>query len=79
MLQYTAAGIPVLTTEFGNRGLGFRPGEHMWQATLAEFSAIIRQLNGLDSEQLEAVVRRARRLTERLYDWQVIADGIRLS
>jgi len=34
MLRYAASGIPILTTEFGNRGLAFRPGEYLWQALI---------------------------------------------
>lgn len=83
MLRYAAAGIPILTTEFGNRGLAFRPGEHLWQAPIDEFPAAIRRLGeGLEDKQenepIEAVVRRARELVESRYDWQLIADGIEL-
>jgi len=83
MLQYTAAGIPILTTEFGNRGLAFCPEEHLWQAPIDEFPAAIRRLRGgLEGKQedgrIEAVVRRARELVESRYDWQTIADKIEL-
>ncbi|WP_141699301.1 glycosyltransferase family 4 protein [Candidatus Thiosymbion oneisti] len=84
MLQYAAAGIPILTTEFGNRGLELRPGEHLWQAPISDFPAAIRRLReGLKGErkdeQIEATVRRARELVESRYDWQMIADGIDIS
>jgi len=83
MLRYAAAGISILTTAFGNRGLAFRPEEHLWQAPIDEFPATIRHLReGLESkhedEPIKAMVRQARELVESRYDWRTIADGIEL-
>jgi len=58
MLQYATAGIPILTTEFGNRGLAFRPGEHLWQAPVGDFPAAIRRLGeGLKGKQKDEQIK----------------------
>ncbi len=47
MLDYAASGTPILTTEFGNRGLTFKPGEDVIVAEPAEFPAVINRLSAL--------------------------------
>ena len=50
----------------------------LWEALLTEFSSAIGQIRCLDANERDAVVLRARDLTEGLYAWRVIADGIEL-
>ncbi len=78
MLHYAAAGVPMLSTPFGNRGLAFRDGEHLWLAELDGFAAAIGRILSTDALGRESRVEAARALTERLYDWRAIAAGIDL-
>lgn len=76
MLHYAAAGLPILTTEFGNRGLDFIQGEHIWQDELEDFPRQLDALSTTDSQTLERITRNARALTEQTYDWDAIAKRI---
>jgi glycosyltransferase involved in cell wall biosynthesis len=73
MLDYLAAGVPVVSTEVGARGLQLDPERHVRIATLREFgSAIMATLR----EPLEAARARAiqaRRHVEGCFDWEVVA------
>ncbi|NEX17195.1 MAG: glycosyltransferase [Halochromatium sp.] len=72
MLHYAAAGIPILSTPFGNRSLRLRDGEHLWCAELPVFARQIPVILDAETEQQERV-RAARRCVERGYDWPIIA------
>ncbi len=54
MLDYAAAGTPILSTEFGNRGLVFEPEEDLLIAPVEAFGKVIRQLA---QEKREAGIR----------------------
>lgn len=69
MLDYTASGVPVLTTPFGNRGLGFDT-RHLWLAELEEaMDTALQRLLALPLAARWPRVIAARRLTERRYAW----------
>ncbi|MBK5938438.1 glycosyltransferase family 4 protein [Halochromatium roseum] len=76
MLHYAAAGLPILTTPFGNRGLVFRAGKHLECADLSELPAALSRLLVDQRDGLEARARAARVLTERHYDWRLIAKSV---
>ncbi|NBC88499.1 MAG: glycosyltransferase [Alphaproteobacteria bacterium] len=76
MLHYAAAGLPILSTGFGLRGLALRPLEHLWQAETHAFPAALRALRETDAAALGAMTERARLLVEQRYDWRVIAAGV---
>ncbi|PID42487.1 MAG: glycosyltransferase [Proteobacteria bacterium] len=44
MLDYAASGTPILTTAFGNRGLTFKPGEHLIVAESGRFPEVLASL-----------------------------------
>ena len=44
VLEYMAAGVPVLSTEFGVRGLSVKNGEHVHIAELSQFGQAIRNI-----------------------------------
>ncbi|MBZ9540437.1 glycosyltransferase [Modicisalibacter tunisiensis] len=69
MLDYTASGVPVLTTPFGNRGLDF-PDEAVWLAEPDAFADTLRALLDAGDDERQARVARARELTERQFSWQ---------
>lgn len=73
MLEYCAAGIPVLTTEFGLRGLSLRTGDHVWGARLEDFPEVLLEMSHRSLE-LRTRSEAARQLVERHYDWDVIAE-----
>jgi glycosyltransferase involved in cell wall biosynthesis len=75
MIEYLAAGVPVVTTPIGARGLEVVSGEHAIVAPLEEFPAAIARL--LRDGPLRATLRsRGRRLAEERYDWSEIADAM---
>ena len=75
MLDYTASGVPVLTTPFGNRGLDFDAGQ-VWLAEKADWPSALKRL--LDSPEAvrQARVASARARTEQAFDWAVAARQI---
>jgi glycosyltransferase involved in cell wall biosynthesis len=76
VVEYLAAGLPVLSTPLGTRGLAVRPGEHLWTAPVEELpSAIAAALRR--PEEGAAMAARARRLVEEELDWSVIGGRFR--
>lgn len=76
MLDYLAAGVPVLSTTVGARGLRLDPELHVRIAALRDFPAAIRAL--LD-EPLAEARRRAlsgRAYVEEHFDWGAVAGGL---
>lgn len=73
MLDYFAAGAPVLSTPLGARGIEVEPDENVFIAELEEFSSRLRQLLSSDDNGLPEVAAAARNLVEREYSWPVIA------
>ncbi len=68
MLDYTASGVPVLTTPFGNRGLEF-PESAVWIAETEHFAKALQKLIASDDDARQAQVERARELTEKHFSW----------
>lgn len=68
MLDYTASGVPVLTTPFGNRGLEF-PRHAVWQAECDTQAETLGRLLATDDAHRETAVGHARAITERDYAW----------
>ncbi|MCE5308856.1 MAG: glycosyltransferase [Acidobacteriales bacterium] len=77
MLDYLAAGVPVLSTPFGARGLNLRDGEHGWLAPLERFPTAIQRIAGTSDSDLAAMVERARGYAVRLFAWEVVAEQLR--
>ena len=75
MLDYTASGVPVLTTPFGNRGFDFDE-RHLWLAELDRLAAALERLLATPRPAQEARVARARRLTQDAYAWHRIAPRL---
>ncbi|MGI0490373.1 glycosyltransferase family 4 protein [Alkalinema pantanalense CENA528] len=74
MLEYFAAGIPVISTPFGVRGLGVHNQEHCMIADLNNFPAAIAHLQTEAIEQRQKRVRLAHQHVETAFDWAIIAD-----
>ena len=75
MLDYMAAGVPVLSTGFGARGLEIEPERHFVLAEKPDFAAALARIAGMSEAELETMILAARAAVEATYSWQVIADA----
>tara|TARA_R110001599_G_scaffold60939_2_gene169242 strand:- start:4492 stop:5667 length:1176 start_codon:yes stop_codon:yes gene_type:complete len=75
MLDYTASGVPVLTTPFGNRGLDFT-SQQVWLAEKAEWPAALKALLASTPEERQAKVADAHQRTAHYFDWSVAVHRI---
>jgi glycosyltransferase involved in cell wall biosynthesis len=75
MLEYMAAGLPVVSTPFGARGLGLGDGRYTTIAELDCFMDAIQGLAARSAEDIEAQRCAARRYVEEVFDWQVIVTN----
>lgn len=73
MLDYFAAGIPVVSTMFGARGLAIQPEVH-FLASDGGLATALDRLGQLDDTRLSSMIASARRLVEEHYSWKVIAE-----
>jgi glycosyltransferase involved in cell wall biosynthesis len=76
MLDYMAAGVPVLSTRFGARGLGVEDRTHARLAPLIEFPRVIEEMRAQPEEATASMVQRARSYVEKQFSWQVIGDDL---
>jgi glycosyltransferase involved in cell wall biosynthesis len=76
LVEYFAAGLPVVSTPLGARGLDVRADEHLWTAPLEEFGAAITTALSRPEEGAAMAVR-ARRLVDEELDWTVIGARYR--
>lgn len=72
VFDYLAAGLPLITTAIGARGINFTNGEDSIIAGLDEFPKLIKKLSE-DPELRNRISIEARKLAER-YDWSQIAQ-----
>ena len=70
LLEALAAGTPVVATPLGVRGIAVEHERDLLLASVAEFPDAIRRT--FDDPETPTRAERARRLVERLYDWQVL-------
>jgi glycosyltransferase involved in cell wall biosynthesis len=76
MLEYFAAGVPVVSTGFGARGLGVRPGEHYVLAEPEQFESVLASWRERPPESVAAQVQKAREHVQKRLAWSVIADEL---
>jgi len=75
MLDYMSAGIPVVSTPVGARGLDTENEVHALICPAEEFHAKISLL--LENEELQQRLKiNARNLVEQKYSWEIIAQSI---
>ncbi len=79
MLDYAAAGLLILTTPFGNRGLKFTPDIHLLTADPADFPSTLNRIAEQGIGQYRSLTTRARAMAEEHYSWTVIADRLFLA
>ena len=75
MLDYFAAGVPVLSTPFGARGIDALPGVHYVACGIHEFADTLGRLVGAGSN-LSALAMSANGLARRRYTWRAIANRL---
>ncbi|MBV0932300.1 glycosyltransferase family 4 protein [Marinobacterium weihaiense] len=73
MLDYAAAGLDIITTPFGNRGLDFAQDTEVSIVDIEDFGAALDQLSQLSVEQRIARQQRARQRAAETFDWSVCA------
>jgi glycosyltransferase involved in cell wall biosynthesis len=74
MLEYFAAGVPVVSTTFGARGFDAEAGRHYVSADDRAMGPAIELV--LRSSETPEIVARARELVVRRFDWQQLAGGM---
>jgi len=75
MLEYMAAGIPLVTTGFGARGLDVKDKKHVLISEPGDFVSNIKLLFE-DSDMYNKLRTSARKLVEERYDWNVISERL---
>jgi glycosyltransferase involved in cell wall biosynthesis len=73
LLEYAAVGLPVVSTEFGARGLGYCAGEDYVPADADAFAKGVDAMLQLTQTERDAMVHNARRRVEAQGDWAAIA------
>ena len=73
VLEAMAAGVPVVSTEFGVSGLAVRPGSEVVLASSTEELAAATASVLTDPARADALARAARQLIVERYDWSVLA------
>lgn len=76
MLEYLAAGIPVISTPVGARGLGVENGKHCVVVEIEDFAEAIANLKAEDFASKQMRVETARGYVQEKFDWQVIANNL---
>jgi glycosyltransferase involved in cell wall biosynthesis len=77
MLDYFAAGIPVLSTPFGARGLGVTAGAHYVEAEPWAMTKVLEQWPAEAMDARAARVEAARRHVEEHMSWDAIGSRLR--
>jgi polysaccharide biosynthesis protein PslH len=76
ILEAFAAGVPVVTSSVGSRGLSARSGEHLLVADKPDDFAEAAVRVAFDRDLRRRLVLNARRLAEEKYDWRKLAGGV---
>jgi glycosyltransferase involved in cell wall biosynthesis len=71
-----AAGIPVLSTPFGARGLDIVDGVQGRLAPLIEFPRVMEEMRNQDENLIATMVEAARRHAAVHFSWEVIAHPL---
>jgi glycosyltransferase involved in cell wall biosynthesis len=75
MLDYLAAGIPVISTPTGSRGLGLEHQQHCIIVDIEQFAEAISRLRDENIATKGVRVENARQYVEQKFDWAVIAKA----
>jgi glycosyltransferase involved in cell wall biosynthesis len=75
MFDYALAGVPLVCSAFGNRGVGFEPERQFLLAEPEELPTVLARLRAEDDAVIGARVRAARDHVEERFSWARIAGG----
>lgn len=75
MLDYALAGLPVVSTAFGARGLDLVPGLHYVEAEVDELPGALARLGAEDPAVTAARTEAFRAHVQARFSWDAIADG----
>jgi glycosyltransferase involved in cell wall biosynthesis len=74
IVEYFAAGVPVVSTPLGARGLEVEPGRHLEVTPVDGFAAAIRAIVA-EPGRAQSMARAARDLVEKRYDWDILGQA----
>ncbi len=74
MLDYLAAGLPLLSTPFGARGLDLDPERHLWLADLDDLGEALAQLRSSSDEERAKRAAAGYQQVRQHYSWRSIAE-----
>ena len=77
MFEYAAAGLPILSTDFGARGTGLRRGEHYFPTDLENLAGRLAEVAGADRAALTQLGAATKRYVQETSDWRVIGRRYR--
>jgi len=72
MFDYLAAGLPVISTPLGARGVAGKEEDTLLLCEIDEFPGAVRRLAG-NPEKRSLLARKGREYVQRRFDWQIIA------
>ncbi|TVP61803.1 MAG: glycosyltransferase [Nodularia sp. (in: Bacteria)] len=75
MLEYFAAGIPVISTPVGARGLGIEDSKHCIVIEVEKFAEAIAHLRDEELATKRTRIETAQRYVQEKFDWQAIAKN----
>jgi glycosyltransferase involved in cell wall biosynthesis len=75
MLDYMAAGLPIVTTPTGARGLQGKPGEHWVESSPENFPVALREILASHDRARDLGIC-ARQLAESTYDWSLLGGRL---
>lgn len=74
MFDYMAAGIPIITTEFGTRGI-----ENKEVFIIKEIETMYEAINNFNIKENVELVKKSRRYVENTFDWKIISEKLKKS
>lgn len=74
MIEYMAAGVPVLSTPMGARGLDLSDRIHFFMRPIDGFSEGLKEIRSIPVEELSIITEKAREVVSQKYDWSRIAE-----
>jgi glycosyltransferase involved in cell wall biosynthesis len=76
MLEYAAAGVPIITTSLGMRGLGFKNEHNAFVEEISDFAERIESLRRAPLTNLQAIARHAREHVRKNFNWRRISGRL---
>jgi glycosyltransferase involved in cell wall biosynthesis len=73
MLEYAAAGVPIITTALGVRGLGFQDHRDLFVEEIGDFPERIESIRSGPLALLQGMAERARQHVTKYFDWRGIS------